>query len=646
MSKIKLIIAFCFLQGILYAQQDSSSLKEMDPVVITANKFPQKQSSTGKVLTVITQDQIQKNAGRNIGEILNEQVGLTVNGATNAMGTNQFLYLRGAAFPNTLILIDGVPLNDPSSDNSEFDLNTFPIYQIERIEILKGAQSTLYGSDAVAGVVNIITKSRGTKPFGASVDFSAGSFGTFSGNLAILGHTDKTSYHVSYSKIHSDGFSAAYDSTGKGGFDKDGYNQDLVEASLTQNVSKKLQIRIFGKYSDHRADIDAGAFADDKDYRYKFLNMQAGTGAVYHYGKGSFHLNYHFNHVDRHYMDDSASVGGFAIWQDGLYKGNQHFAEFYNNLSINHHLDWLAGIDFRQNSTDQHYSSISAFGPFESLPISSDTAKTSQFSLYTSFYLKNAGKFNLELGGRWNHHSIYGNNFTGSLNPSYQINQHLKLFVNIASAYRVPSLYELYSEYGNRSLKPESSINYEGGVQYTRTWINARVTVFQRDIRDVFFFYTDYNTYQSHYINEDRQKDHGFEAEVTARPGKWRFSANWAWVDGRITSVGTSGKDTSYNNLYRRPKNIFNVQAGWQVTSRLYLSTHLRSVGEFLEPVYAQAPITMKGYTVWDAFVQYQWGERLRLFAGFYNITNNHYFEARGFNSKPFNCNAGFHLEL
>ena len=163
MSRISFILALFLWQGQLFAQEDSSA-KSMDEVVITANKFPQKQSSTGKVLTVITQEQLQKNAGRTISEILNEQVGVSVNGATNTLGTIQFLYTRGAAFANTLILIDGIPLNDPSNINSEFDVNTFPTYQIERIEILKGAQSSLYGSDAVAGVVNIITKKKGSVP--------------------------------------------------------------------------------------------------------------------------------------------------------------------------------------------------------------------------------------------------------------------------------------------------------------------------------------------------------------------------------------------------------------------------------------------------------------------------------------------------
>jgi len=405
-------------------------------------------------------------------------------------------------------------------------------------------------------------------------------------------------------------------------------------------------LRVFGKYSYHRADIDAGAFTDDKDYRYTFANFQAGFGAKYRYAKGSFDVNYHFNYVDRHFLDDSASIGGFSKYQDGRYKGAQHYAEFYNNLSLNEHLDWLVGVDYRQNSTDQSYMSISDFGLFESLPISKDTAKTDQYSLYTSFYLKKLGGFNLEAGGRWNHHSIYGSNFTWSVNPSYLINDHLKLFVNAASAYRVPSLYQLYSEYGNRSLKPETSLNFEAGAQYTNQYLNARITAFQRKISEVFFFYTDPNTYQSFYINEDKQDDHGVEAELAVNLGKWNFSANYTYVDGKITTAAPTGKDTSYSNLYRRPKNSFNIQVGWQATSHLYIKTHLRTAGEFFEPVYGKPPIEMKGYYLWDAFAQYQFNKVLRVFAGFYNITDQKYFESRGFNSKPFNWSAGIHMEF
>ncbi len=115
------------------------------PVIVTANKFEQKQQETGKVLTVINQEELQRNSGRSLSEVLNDQAGIFIIGANNTPGTNISVSTEGASSANTLILIDGVPAYDPSGITSEFDLNYININQVERVEILKGAQSTLYG---------------------------------------------------------------------------------------------------------------------------------------------------------------------------------------------------------------------------------------------------------------------------------------------------------------------------------------------------------------------------------------------------------------------------------------------------------------------------------------------------------------------
>jgi vitamin B12 transporter len=171
MKKGIFIAAAVIFSNQLQAQDRSdTTAKTLNEVIITATKFPVKQSETGKVVDVISQEQLQKSYGKSLGEILNQQPGLNINGADNPPGTNQTVYLEGASAGNTLIMVDGVPLYDASGITSEFDLNNFALNNIERIEILKGAQSTLYGSDAVAGVINIITKKSGTKPIKFNVD--------------------------------------------------------------------------------------------------------------------------------------------------------------------------------------------------------------------------------------------------------------------------------------------------------------------------------------------------------------------------------------------------------------------------------------------------------------------------------------------
>jgi vitamin B12 transporter len=641
MKKGIFIAAAVIFSSHLYAQKDTTS-KTLDEVIVTANKFPQKQSETGKVVDIITQEQLQKSFGKSLGEVLNQQPGLIINGADNNLGTNQTVYTRGASSANTLIMLDGVPLYDASGISNEFDLNNFALDNIERIEILKGSQSTLYGSDAVAGVINIISKKGGKKPFNLRADLSAGSYATYKGGISLSGtNGEGQTYFISYNKIYSNGFSSAYDSTGKQNFDKDGFNQDVFQFNYGFKPFKKTSVRLFGKYNNNHADIDAGAFADDKDYTYHNDNTIAGTSVDYKLNNGFIKIQYNYNRFNRNFTDDSTNVGGFSTYQKGRYNGTSNFAELYTNLHLNEHIELLAGADYRQNKTDQLYIYLPDYG-FPSLPISGDSAHTNQFSGYASLFLKSIKGFNLDFGGRWNHHSIYGNNFTYSINPFYVINNHYKIYANVSSGYRVPSLYQLYSEYGNKKLKPEITTNYEAGAQYYSENINARVTGFIRNGKDVFLFYTDPNTFVSNYINGDKQHDYGIETEAAIHLTP-KFSAvfNYTYVNGKVTTEVFPGKDTSFFNLYKRPKSILNLSLNYNITKNIYLSTHFKTVSKAYEPQYMAAPYPLNAYYTLDFYGRYKFNNKFRIFADLQNITDQKYFVTRGFTTKGFNVNGG-----
>lgn len=160
--------------------KDTLSGKSLDPVVVTANKIEQKQSQTGKVITVITKDQVEHSPSKTVAQLLNEQAGIVINGALNNAGSVQTIFMRGANAGRTLILIDGIPVNEPSQINNDYDMNLFSINDVEKIEICKGAQSTLYGSDAIAGVINIITvKPNVNKAFAGKATLTAGNLNTY-----------------------------------------------------------------------------------------------------------------------------------------------------------------------------------------------------------------------------------------------------------------------------------------------------------------------------------------------------------------------------------------------------------------------------------------------------------------------------------
>ncbi len=644
--KILFISACLFISINIFAQKDS--VHTLDEVVVTANKFPQKQSETGKVLTVITQQQLLQNSSHTLAELLNEQTGIKISGANNNLGTNQTVYMRGAERENTLILIDGIPVYDASGITSEFDLNYIDINQVERVEILKGAQSTLYGSDAVAGVINIIMKKAGIKPMQGFANISGGSYGTFNSALGINGSNKKWQYNLSYSFIHSDDFSSAYDSSKSNTFDNDAFTQHTINASASYQFNDHFHMRWFSQYNQYKTGVDDGAYIDDKDYNLFNKNFQIGTTAKWNSLKQNIVFNYQYNIVNRSFLDDSADVESYTVYQNGSYKGYSHFAELYDNINLSKHLNLLTGVDYRHNATSQSDIYISTYGPFSAPPLGSDTAKTDQYSLYASLILKNISGFNLEVGGRANNHSVYGWNGTYSFDPSYNINEEWRVFADIASGYHTPSLYQLYGEYGNKNLEPEQSVSYEGGIQFSKKIFEARVIYFKRDIRDVISFYTDPITYASYYINADKQKDNGIEAELNITPIKaFSITANYTYVDGNIETTSTNtGKDTSFYNLYRRPRNVFNLNINWNVCSRFTVATHLQTVSKFYEPVYGFAPQQINGYYTIDVYAEYKALKNLIFFADARNITNQLYFDLPGYTTKRFNIMAGLRFNF
>jgi vitamin B12 transporter len=637
-------VAALIAGNFLFAQKDSTIVKPLDEVVVTATKYPIKQSLSGKVLTVIGRDELQKSDGKTIGELLNSQAGITVNSAENPLGSTLYVFMQGASAGRTVILFDGIPACDPSGTSSAFDLNLVSISNIERIEVLKGSQSTLYGSDAVAGVINIITKKGSGNPLNAGANISGGSYGTYKAALTVNGQEHHTSYNIQYTKLKSDGISSAYDSTGNMHFDNDGFNENTVMANVHQQINDALQLKAYFRYNQYKTDLDAAAFTDDEYYTSESKNSIAGIGADYRVSNVALHFNYNYNTVKRSYLDDSVA-GINPNYSYGAYTGTAHYAELYSNIPLSKKLDLLAGADYRKQLTNQHYLSVSAYGPYTS-DLSKDSAKINQYASYASFILKDMHGWNIELGGRYNHFSKYGNVFTYSFNPSYVMHDKLKFFANISSGFQAPTLYQLYSQYKNPNgdLQPERSTSFEGGAQWSTNIFNTRAVYFLRNINNNIVFYTDAN-YNSYYINQDKQRDHGLELEASAQLGVLRLSANYAYVTGK-TETKANGKDTSFNNLYLRPKNTLNFSAGVQATRKLFMNAGLHAVGTRLEYIYGATPVTLASYYTVDFYAEYKILSQLKLYADLKNITNQRYFDVPGYNSRRFNFMAGASVQL
>jgi vitamin B12 transporter len=617
-------ICLCLLASQAYAQQDTLKTYNLNEVVVTATKFPKKESETGKVLTIIGPEQLAQSAGKTIAQLLNEQAGLVVNGANGNPGQNKSVYLRGASNEYTLILLDGIPVNDPSGiGGGAYDLRLLPLDQVERIEILKGAQSTLYGTDAIAGVINIITRKGGTRPLGGYASGSAGTYDTYRVQTGLNGRVKAFDYNIGYTRFKTGGISEARDTTRAGSFDRDGSSQNAFSANFGWQATEKLSLKPFLRANSFRGKYDGGSFTDDTVARYNSRLLNTGLLGQYTLAQGAVNLQYAFNKTDRAFS---------TAYGQNSYRGHFHSAEVFVNYNLAEHVQVLTGLNFQHQQMLDTTSTVT-------------DPKVDIVSPYVSLFLRELGGLNLELGSRYNHHSRYGANFTYSLNPSYLIDEKVKLFTNYSTGFKAPSLYQLYGEYGaNPDLKPERSHNLEGGVQafLSDSKLDVRVVAFQRRIRDVIQY-----TFRPGYVNLSRQNDRGLEVEPMFRPNdKLTVRGFYAYVTGKTTTKAGE-RDTTYANLFRRPRHSFGVNVGYRLTPALFVSTNLKTFSQrgdlfFNSETFAQEAATLKAYQLWDVYAEYQLlGNKLKLFVDAKNLLGQDYFETYGYTTLGRNVNAG-----
>jgi vitamin B12 transporter len=603
-----------------------STVKQLDQLVVTATKSPKKLSETGKIVTVVSRQDIEHSVGKDLSQVLNEQTGILVSGANSNPGKDKTIYLRGASDKYTLILLDGIPLNDPSEVGGQYDIRLIPLNSVERIEILKGSQSVLYGSSAVAGVINIITRKATSDQTTGSGTLSYGTYNTLKGGADVERKGKIFEYDLNYQYLNTDGIAEAKDTTGKGNFPKNGYNMQAFQARTGINVSDNLKISPYFRYSEYKGSISSDAFVGGKiPYTANLVNT--GLTANLKYSGGTVYANYGYDYTQRNYGDPYNST----------YQGRFHHGEAFVAHHFSESVQLIAGASF------QTYTLIKP-----------DTVN-SIISPYASLFYKNHG-LNVELGGRYNHDNKYGDNFTYSFNPSYLINRTLKLFVNLSSGFRAPSVSELYAPYyGNPSLKPEKSNTAEGGAQLflLHEKLSLSADYFDRTVRNLIVYAYDPVSGNSFYVNRDKQHDHGIEAEVNYSPCSFfTLKASYTYVMGETTQK-LSGKDTTYKGLQRQPKNNFQFSAGVCPFKGLFVSSSLQITGQrfdyaYIPPTYAQMTINLGSYALWNAYAEYKvLGSDLSIFVDVKNITNKtNYYEVYGYSVQGTNLTAGVRIKL
>ena len=629
---------------VVFSQLDSLTSVLFDPVIVTANKTEQKQSTTGKIITIISKEQLEKSVGKTVMQILNEQAGLIVNGALNNTGSAQTVFLRGASSGRTLILIDGIPMNDPSMINNEFNLNLLSINEIERIEICKGAQSTLYGSDALGGVINLITtKNDLNKLIHLNANMTAGNYGVFKSNVNASGNLGKFKYSARFNHQNSKGFSSAFDSTGTSNFDTDALFGNNFSASLAYQPNKTLTFNSFIQHRYYKADVDNAPFSDARDFFSEDQAFFAGAGFTYKKSKVSITGNYQKVNNNRYY-DKDFSVGS-PLFSTHSLNGYSDYSELFGSVKISKNLTAIMGSELRTSSMNSLYLSVSSFGPFQN---EFKDSRISQYSVYGSIlYSSDKNPFQLELGSRFNKHSIYGVNSTFTLNPSYRFNGYWMIMGSISSAYKVPSIYQLYDFYaGNLNLKPEEALNVEMGVQYKSARSFLRGVIFSRQITSGI----DYNFVDFKYFNFVEQRVNGFEFESNLDITKaLHLNMNYTYLSGQeLTQNRETNKESiTYPYLLRRPAHNLNLTLNYEISTKLFASLSSKSLSARYDiGGYEQADIVLPPYTIFSGYGAYKMNDKVSFFIDAQNLFNKKFFDIYGYQSIQFIISTGINLKF
>lgn len=613
-------------QKAIAQEQDDLTTYSMDEVVVTGTKFEIPVEQSGKTIYKLTAKDIEQNAGKSAADLLNEVPGIQMDGNFGAPGTNISYYVRGGRNKNTLILIDGVPLNDPSGIDASYDLRFLPVNQIESIEVLKGGLSTLYGTGAAAAVISIKLKEAKKEGVHGQVDYSYGSFETHQVSANVNGKQDKLSYMVSGSLMDSEGFSAASDENSATDYNKDGMSQKNANIKLGIQATEQLNIGINAAYDEFSADYDDGAYLDG-DNQNNGEQLRFGISPKFDYGKGEIKLNALFNKGTREFESSFPSEYESKNFQTEL----SHTHQWTDNIKT------LVGINAQKLSAreiladpDADYEDFNIVDPFASV------------------FLEHASGFNLHAGARLNTHSVYDSEFIYNINPSYllPLNGELsvKLLASIATSYITPSLYQLYSFYGNEDLSPERSTNYEGGISfYLSKTLTVNTVYFRRDETDPIQFENIYdnngNWIGGQYNNTtDERVVKGFEADVQwVASEKVTVGANYAYA--------TTDEETSF---YRIPNTKFGATVNVAATENLNLSVKYNFTGErTIFDFGSFSEIDLDSYGLLDLFASYKvLDQKLSIYGGVNNILDEEFDGVYGFTTRGRNATLGLNFKF
>jgi len=612
-------------------------------IVVTANRLETPAKEVASSVTIITREDLEKMKKSTVLEVMREVLGVTIiqNGGTGAAAS---MSIRGANSEHTLVLMDGVELNDPISPSRSYDLAHLILDNIERIEILRGPQSTLYGSDAIGGVVNIITNKGLGKPR-FSLSSYGGSYKTFSTQAGIRGSTEKINYSLGLSHVSTQGISAA-STAYPGNEEEDSYQNLTFSGRMGFSPWDNMEIDLVLRSINTEADIDnfGGANGDDpnnrQDYKSLFLKGQLRTLLLNN--RWEQRLSISLIHNDRQHENLPDASHPFDS-EEGRFKSKMFKIDWQNNLFLHETNTLTFGVNHQQEQGESEYHFKGLWGPYSSLFPLQQAHLT---GIYLQDQIRLAHRFFATAGVRLDSHSQFGWALTYRLAPAYFIEKTgTKFKATLGTGFKSPSLYQLYAPatsfgpIGNRDLKPEKSTGWDAGIEQflldERVFLG--VTYFHNDYRGLIDF-----DFLQGYCNIGKAESKGAELYLQAEPrDRLRLRASYTRLEAKDKDTGTP--------LLRRPEHKFTASLNYNLLNRGNIRISYIYIGKRDDKDFATWPypqITLPGYNLLNAAFSFDLSTNIQIFVRLDNLFNVEYENILGYGTPGFSAFGGVSLDF
>ena len=611
---------------------------DMENILVSASLLPITINRSANAITIIDRNEINNRAVVSASDLLRDVAGLAVS-RSGAQGSQTQIRMRGGEANHLLVLIDGVEANNPAQSD-EFNWGTLVAAHIERIEIIRGPQSSMLGSDAMAGVVNIITRST-DQPLSANAFFETGGFNTQNNGISIGFKDGGFDMRLGVSDLQTDG-----ENISRSGSEKDGYENTNLNLKSGWRASDQLRLTFVARQSDgmneYDADSDFDSLIDDQDNVSKFRSATMQLKADY----SSF--NGHWQHQLSMAQSTNKNAEFNQRTPGTVTDSNKDQYRLVSSLlwdELNHRLSLLIEREeeeFQQRGPINDYGVFGIYDPNQSRSRDTD-------SLALEYRADISEKLTLAVSTRHDDNSEFNSSDTSRVEAIYQINDSVRLRSAYGTAIKNPTFTERFGFYtnfiGNPSLEPEESSNWELGIDqlFNQGGSTLSVTFFNSELEnEIDGNFMDPVTFR--YTSKNRQglsKRQGMElTTVNKLNDALSLNTSYTYTD----SVESDGANRLVDEV-RRARHIGSLNLSWQAMDSLHINANAQYNGSQMDVVYPKN-VKLADYTVVNLSANYRATPNLDVYVRFDNLLNESYEEIFSYQTLGFSANIGVRYKL